>query len=110
MQLMNPAYLGEGSWSFDSVSGSWSCKKPDGSLLKSCWAFLNSRWYLFDPAGKMLVNWVLVQGTWYCLGQDGAMLTGWVKTGEKWYYLGEDGAMLTGRRLIDGVWYDLDGE
>ena len=38
------------------------------------------------------------------------MLTGWVKTGEKWYYLGEDGAMLTGRRLIDGVWYDLDGE
>ena len=110
MQLMNSAYLGEGSWSFDSVSGSWSCKKPDGSLLKSCWAFLNGRWYLFDPAGKMLVNWVLVQGTWYCLGQDGAMLTGWVKTGEKWYYLGEDGAMLTGRRLIDGVWYDLDGE
>ena len=110
MQLMNPAYLGEGSWSFDPASGSWSCKKPDGSLLKSCWAFLNGRWYLFDPAGKMLVNWVLVQGTWYCLGQDGAMLTGWVKTGEKWYYLGEDGAMLTGRRLIDGVWYDLDGE
>lgn len=36
MQLMNPAYLGEGSWSFDPVSGSWSCKKPDGSLLKSC--------------------------------------------------------------------------
>ena len=110
MQLMNPVYLGEGSWSFDPASGSWSCKKPDGSLLKSCWAFLNGRWYLFDPAGKMLVNWVLVQGTWYCLGQDGAMLTGWVKTGEKWYYLGEDGAMLTGRRLIDGVWYDLDGE
>ena len=110
MQLMNSAYLGEGSWSFDPASGSWSCKKPDGSLLKSCWAFLNGRWYLFDPAGKMLVNWVLVQGTWYCLGQDGAMLTGWVKTGEKWYYLGEDGAMLTGRRLIDGVWYDLDGE
>lgn len=99
-----------GTWINDN--NIWWYKRKDGSYTKDAWEFIDEKWYLFDPEGRMIYDWKKDASNWYYFGEcnDGAMKTGWCydKKSCKWYYFNEGGAMQTGWIEVDHKWYHLD--
>lgn len=84
--------------------------KKNGVAAKNKWIKLQSKYYYFDNAGKM------VRSTWvgkYYVGSDGARTdqekqTGWSESDGKKYYFDANGNMVTGFMTLSGNTYYFD--
>ena len=118
-------YRVSGKWRYDAGSKIYEYQGKKYSYPRNGFFMIDSKTYLFNASGDMLVGWQkwgktewddlygrhFSRDNWYYLSSSGALVTGWKRLGGKWYYLDpRDGGMMTvGEAYItDGIYYFND--
>lgn len=76
----------------------WYCTDVDNyCYYKSCWEYLDGKWYLFNDIGFAVTGWTVQDNKWYYLDTVSCqMAIGWKQINSKWHYFNTSGEMVTG--------------
>lgn len=103
-------------WNVDKDGQWWYADTPH-SRIAGRWAYIDSRWYVFDQKGYMIKGWFKQGNDWYYMNPaDGAMLSGqWINVDGMSFYLTKSGVMAINAYIkADGkdlyYWVDADGK